>query len=77
MSNGTVFTDIAGRYDRLNSILSLGRDQAWRRTAIDRLPEGRILDLGAGTGAANDVFGVERSLRWIRPPRCSHSTTLG
>jgi len=57
MSNGTVFTDIAGRYDRLNSILSLGRDQEWRLTAIDRLPEGRILDLGAGTGAANDVFG--------------------
>ncbi len=57
MSNGTVFADIAGRYDRLNSILSLGRDQAWRLTAIDRLPKGRILDLGAGTGAANDVFG--------------------
>ena len=56
MSNGAVFSDIAGRYDRLNSILSLGRDQAWRRTAIDRLPDGRILDLGAGTGAANDVF---------------------
>ncbi|MEA3503364.1 MAG: class I SAM-dependent methyltransferase [Actinomycetota bacterium] len=57
MSNGTVFADIAGRYDRLNSILSLGRDQAWRLTAIERLPEGRILDLGAGTGAANAVFG--------------------
>lgn len=57
MSNGTVFADIAGRYDRLNSILSFGRDQAWRRTAVDRLPEGRILDLGAGTGAANDLFG--------------------
>jgi len=57
MSNGTVFTDIAGRYDRLNSILSLGRDQAWRLTAIDRLPSGRTLDLGAGTGAANAVFG--------------------
>jgi demethylmenaquinone methyltransferase/2-methoxy-6-polyprenyl-1,4-benzoquinol methylase len=57
MSNGTVFSDIAGRYDRLNSILSLGRDQAWRLTAIDRLPEGRVLDLGAGTGAANAVFG--------------------
>ncbi len=56
MSNGAVFSDIAGRYDRLNSMLSLGRDQAWRRTAIDRLPDGRILDLGAGTGAANDVF---------------------
>ena len=57
MSNGTVFTDIARRYDRLNSILSLGRDQAWRQKAIDRLPEGRILDLGAGTGAANAGFG--------------------
>ena len=57
MSNGGVFADIAGRYDRLNWILSLGRDQAWRRTAIDRLPGGRLLDLGAGTGAANDVFG--------------------
>ncbi len=57
MSNGAVFSDIAGRYDRLNAVLSLGRDQAWRRTAIDRLPDGRILDLGAGTGAANEVFG--------------------
>ena len=56
MTNGDVFADIAGRYDRLNRILSLGRDQAWRRTAIDRLPGGRILDLGAGTGAANEVF---------------------
>jgi demethylmenaquinone methyltransferase/2-methoxy-6-polyprenyl-1,4-benzoquinol methylase len=57
MSNGDVFADIAGRYDRLNRILSLGRDQAWRRTVIDRLPGGRLLDLGAGTGAANEVFG--------------------
>ena len=57
MSNGDVFADIAGRYDRLNWILSLGRDQVWRRTAVDRLPGGRILDLGAGTGAANEVFG--------------------
>lgn len=57
MSNGEVFSDIAGRYDRLNAILSLGRDQAWRQSAVDRLPEGRLLDLGAGTGAANDIFG--------------------
>ena len=57
MSNGEVFSDIAGRYDRLNAILSLGRDQAWRETAVDLLPEGRLLDLGAGTGAANDIFG--------------------
>lgn len=57
MSNGNVFSGIAGRYDRLNRILSLGRDQAWRRTAIARLPGTRILDLGAGTGAANEIFG--------------------
>jgi demethylmenaquinone methyltransferase/2-methoxy-6-polyprenyl-1,4-benzoquinol methylase len=60
VSNGAVFSDIAGRYDRLNAVLSLGRDQAWRRSAVDRLPEGRILDLGAGTGAANDIFGSRR-----------------
>jgi demethylmenaquinone methyltransferase/2-methoxy-6-polyprenyl-1,4-benzoquinol methylase len=66
MSNGVVFSDIAGRYDRLNMILSLGRDQAWRRSAIDRLPPGRILDLGAGTGAANAVFG-ERAVVAIDP----------
>lgn len=57
MSNGRVFTDIADRYDRLNWVLSLGRDQTWRRSAVDRLPPGRLLDLGGGTGAANPVFG--------------------
>ncbi len=54
---GKVFARIARRYDRINTLLSLGQDQNWRRTAIDQLPGGRILDLGGGTGAANDVFG--------------------
>lgn len=57
MSNGTVFRDIADRYDRLNAVLSLGQDQKWRNTVVSRLPQGRLLDLGAGTGAANDIFG--------------------
>lgn len=57
MSNGSVFSGIADKYDRINRILSLGADQAWRRRVIDRLPEGRLLDLGGGTGAANPVFG--------------------
>jgi len=56
MSNGTVFKDIADRYDRLNSILSLGQDQKWRDSVVSRLPDGRLLDLGAGTGAANAIF---------------------
>ncbi|MCP3997339.1 MAG: class I SAM-dependent methyltransferase, partial [bacterium] len=38
-------------------ILSFGRDQAWRKRVIDMLPQGRLLDLGGGTGAANEVFG--------------------
>lgn len=52
-----IFSGIARRYDRLNRILSLGREQAWRRTGADRLPAGRLLDLGAGTGGAGPVFG--------------------
>ena len=56
MSNGSVFKDIANRYDRLNSILSLGQDQKWRESVVSHLPQGRLLDLGAGTGAANPIF---------------------
>lgn len=52
-----VFSGIARRYDTLNRILSLGREQSWRRRGADRLPSGRLLDLGAGTGAAMPVFG--------------------
>jgi len=52
-----VFSRIARRYDGVNRILSLGRDGAWRRSAIAHLPPGRVLDLGAGTGAANREFG--------------------
>ncbi len=57
MSGREVFTRIASRYDRLNRILSLGRDDDWRRSAIAHLPPGRVLDLGAGTGAANPDLG--------------------
>jgi demethylmenaquinone methyltransferase/2-methoxy-6-polyprenyl-1,4-benzoquinol methylase len=48
-----MFERIAPRYDLLNRLMTLGRDQAWRRETIRRLqlpPEGRLLDLGTGTG---------------------------
>ena len=61
VSGAAVFSDIADRYDRLNTILSLGRDKAWRRRAAAYLPAGHLLDLGAGTGAGNEAFGD----RWI------------
>jgi demethylmenaquinone methyltransferase/2-methoxy-6-polyprenyl-1,4-benzoquinol methylase len=58
MSNGDVFSDIAARYDRINRLLSLGQDQNWRQRVAARLPEGRRLDLGGGTGAANPILGT-------------------
>lgn len=52
-----IFAKIARRYDLLNAIISFGRAQAWRRKGADELPDGRVLDLGSGTGAAAGVFG--------------------
>lgn len=50
----SMFSDIAGRYDLLNHVLSLNIDKRWRRRAIrslgwERAPAGRYLDLCAGT----------------------------
>lgn len=48
-----MFSSIAGRYDRLNRILSLGLDGSWRRAAARRAelgPGGRALDACGGTG---------------------------
>jgi demethylmenaquinone methyltransferase/2-methoxy-6-polyprenyl-1,4-benzoquinol methylase len=48
-----MFARIAGRYDLMNRIMSLGRDQSWRRRAIHLArvpPGGRLLDVAIGTG---------------------------
>ena len=48
-----MFGRIASRYDWGNRVLSLGRDQSWRRRAVDMLdptPDHWVLDVGAGTG---------------------------
>lgn len=68
MRGHEVFGRIAHRYDALNRILSVGRDGAWRRRAIADLPPGRVLDLGAGTGAANREFG-DREVVALDPAR--------
>ncbi len=48
-----MFSRIARRYDWGNRVLSLGRDQSWRRMAVAALgpqPGDTVLDIGAGTG---------------------------
>lgn len=48
-----MFQDIAPRYDLMNRLMTLGRDQVWRRTVVRlcRLPDrGRLLDVATGTG---------------------------
>ncbi len=50
--SGAMFDAIAGRYDRLNRILSLGIDRRWRRQTVEALalpPKARVLDLATGT----------------------------
>lgn len=48
MTRRDVFRDIANRYDLINTLLSFGQDVSWRQRGIDRLPPGKVIDLGAG-----------------------------
>lgn len=51
--SGQMFDQIAGRYDLLNRVMSMGIDQSWRRKTVlaMALPErAQVLDLATGTG---------------------------
>ena len=50
--SGAMFDSIAGRYDLLNRIISLGLDRRWRRRAVALVATdgARVLDLATGTG---------------------------
>jgi demethylmenaquinone methyltransferase/2-methoxy-6-polyprenyl-1,4-benzoquinol methylase len=73
----TMFGRIAPRYDRMNSLMSAGKDRTWRRLAV-RLAEppvgGMALDLGCGTGdlalelaryPLRQIFGVDLTGRMV------------
>src|SRR5580693_8515874 len=54
-----MFDAIAGRYDLLNDLLSMGQVRLWRRV-VARItgarPGERVLDLAAGTGTSSLTF---------------------
>ena len=68
----TLFNTIAGDYDRLNHLLSLGVDRTWRKRALKEIlppagdaDEGRpyaVLDVACGTGD----FSLEIARRCVR-----------
>lgn len=60
-----MFDDVATRYDRTNTVLSLGQDKRWRRhvtRALQPHPGERVLDLAAGTGVS--TAELARSGAW-------------
>ncbi len=76
-----IFTGIAGSYDRVATVLSLGQDPRWRRALVDAIearPTDRVLDVATGTGmvaqALHDrygcaVVGLDQSADMLRIAR--------
>ncbi|HXF56751.1 MAG TPA: class I SAM-dependent methyltransferase [Actinomycetota bacterium] len=73
-----LFAPLAGSYDRMALVLSLGQDPRWRRFLAGRVrvpPGARVLDVAAGTGAVARevaratgaaVVGVDQSEPMVR-----------
>jgi demethylmenaquinone methyltransferase/2-methoxy-6-polyprenyl-1,4-benzoquinol methylase len=54
-----MFDTVAGRYDLLNDVLSLGQDRHWRSVVARLVQAGQgdlVLDLAAGTGTSSRAF---------------------
>jgi demethylmenaquinone methyltransferase/2-methoxy-6-polyprenyl-1,4-benzoquinol methylase len=64
-----IFARIARRYDRINRILSLGRERVWRSVGVGMLDPGLVLDLGCGTGDTDfegrTVIGLDPVLEML------------
>jgi demethylmenaquinone methyltransferase/2-methoxy-6-polyprenyl-1,4-benzoquinol methylase len=63
-----MFNEIAHRYDFLNHLLSMGLDRGWRARALrllewTRNPEGRFLDVCAGTLDVSVALASDRGFR--------------
>lgn len=74
-----MFDAIAGRYDLMNRVMTLGQDQKWRRFVVKKAGNpagGWVLDLATGTGdigalmidshATSRVVGADFSLNMLK-----------
>ena len=60
----STFSAIAGRYDLLNRVLSLGMDTGWRRLAVSRCTSDTgsvVLDVATGTGDMARLLAEQNS----------------
>jgi demethylmenaquinone methyltransferase/2-methoxy-6-polyprenyl-1,4-benzoquinol methylase len=60
----SMFDGVARRYDLTNTVLSLGRDRAWRRatrSALRPQPGEKVLDLAAGTAVSTAELAKSRA----------------
>ena len=76
-----MFDAIAGRYDLMNRVMTLGQDQRWRRFVVKKAGDpqgGRTLDLATGTGDIAalmvdtydaEVIGADFSLNMLKEAR--------
>jgi demethylmenaquinone methyltransferase/2-methoxy-6-polyprenyl-1,4-benzoquinol methylase len=75
-----MFDGVASKYDLTNTVMTAGRDRAWRRAtraALDLRPGERVLDVGAGTGVSTEelarsgayAVGADISLGMLRAGR--------
>jgi demethylmenaquinone methyltransferase/2-methoxy-6-polyprenyl-1,4-benzoquinol methylase len=59
---GEVFSSVAGRYDLMNDLMSLGIHRLWKRFVIDLAavrPGERVLDVAGGTGDLTAAFAKQ------------------
>ncbi|HEY2224347.1 demethylmenaquinone methyltransferase [Actinomycetospora sp.] len=79
-----MFDGVAARYDVTNTVLSFGRDRAWRRATRDALTVGPgdvVLDIAAGTGVSTvelarsgaTCLAADFSLGMLRTGRTRHA----
>ena len=60
-----MFDEVSGRYDLLNTILSLGQDRAWRLAMWREVPESARVVLDLCTGSGVSLPGLRRPGRLV------------